>query len=278
MALADAGHLSVGDARLEYRWLRASTHGHRAITPAIVMLHEGLGSVATWRDFPSALCTATDCDVLVYSRAGYGGSSPCTLPRPLHYMHDEALEVLPRVLAHLGRRPVVLLGHSDGASIATIHAGSRHDADVAALVLIAPHFFTEDCGIASISKAAEAFRDGDLRARLARYHGDNVDLAFLGWSGAWLDPRFRAWDIREHLPGIHVPVLVVQGEADEYGTIAQVQAVRDAAAGPVEVAMLAGCRHSPHRDQPERTVALVARFLRRALLGSTSETWSPRAD
>ena len=271
MAEARPGFLAVGDARLEYELHRVS----RADGPLIVLLHEGLGCVATWRDFPRGLAAAAGCDVLAYSRAGYGGSSPCALPRPLRYMHDEALEVLPRVLEILDRRPLVLLGHSDGASIAAIHAGARRDTGVRGLILVAPHFFTEDSGIEAIARAARAYRDTDLRARLAGYHGDNVDCAFHGWSGAWLDPGFRAFDIREYLPRIDVPVLLIQGEDDEYGTTAQVDAVRDACPAPVSIELLARCGHSPHRDQPVRTLALAAAFFRGLGLSSASAAPPP---
>lgn len=274
MALAETGHLEIDDARLEYRLHRASS----VAGAIVVMLHEGLGCVAAWRDFPRQIGEATGCDVLAYSRAGYGGSSPCTLPRPLRYMHDEALEVLPGVLARLDGRPVVLLGHSDGASIAAIHAGTRRDTGIVGLVLIAPHFFTEDSGLAAIAAAARAYRESDLRTRLVRYHGDNVDCAFHGWSGAWLDPGFRAWDIREHLAGIAAPVLVIQGDADEYGTTAQIDAVRDGCRSPVQVEMLAACGHSPHRDQPQRTLALVRDFVRRLGVSSASAAPPPRSD
>lgn len=228
----------------------------------LVFLHEGLGCVARWRDFPERLAAATGCGAFVYSRRGYGGSEPCPLPRPLDYMTDEAIRVLPDVLDGIGLRRGILVGHSDGASIAALHAGLVHDPRIAGLVLMAPHFFTEPMGLRSIAEARAAYVEGDLRVRLARYHAD-VDAAFLGWNGAWLDPGFAGWDIRGPLADIAVPVLAIQGEADQYGTRAQVDVVAERVPAPVEVAVLADCRHAPFLDQPERTLDLVGGFVRR---------------
>jgi pimeloyl-ACP methyl ester carboxylesterase len=253
------GFLEVAGQRLEVR--RAGPPPDRA--PSIVMLHEGLGCAAQWRDFPERLAAATGHGVVAYSRAGYGRSSPCALPRPLSYMHDEALDVLPALLEPVGFREGVLLGHSDGASIAAIYAGARRDPRLGGLVLMAPHFFTEDMAIAAIAETKTAYEQGDLRERLAKHHGDNVDCAFWGWNGAWLDPEFRRWDIRGYLPGIQVPLLVLQGEDDQYGTAAQIEAARAGCPGPVETVLLPDCRHSLHRDQPERTLAEIAGFLAR---------------
>jgi len=228
----------------------------------VLMLHEGLGCTALWRDFPQRVAAATGWGVFAWSRQGYGWSDPCPLPRPLDYMSDEALRVLPEVMGAIGLRRGVLLGHSDGASIAAIYAGSVADHRIRGLVLMAPHFFTEPSGLAAIAAAKEAYEQGDLRARLARYQAD-VDCAFCGWNDAWLDPGFAAWDITEPLAYIRVPVLAIQGEADQYGTRAQIGALEDELYCPLEVAMLADCRHAPHLDQPERTLALVSNFIRR---------------
>ncbi|HYD69799.1 alpha/beta hydrolase [Azospirillum sp.] len=251
------GFLDVAGARLEYRWIAPAAAGR----PALVFLHEGLGCVALWKDFPDRVAAATGCGALVYSRAGYGRSSPVPVPRPLRYMHDEGLEVLPALLDQLDLRNVVLVGHSDGASIALIHAGNDRAGRLSGAVVMAPHVFCEDVSVASIARAANAYRDGDLRAKLQRLHGDNVDCAFWGWNRAWLDKDFRAWTIEEHLPGIRVPLLVIQGTGDEYGTPAQVEAIRAQTGGPVEVLMLDRCGHSPHRDQPEATLAAVMHFI-----------------
>jgi pimeloyl-ACP methyl ester carboxylesterase len=256
----DSGFLSIGDQRLEYRMIGPQPDA----APTIVMLHEGLGCVGLWGDFPEKLQAATGAGVFVYSRAGYGQSSPVALPRPLDYMDGEAREVLPRLLDEIGFKRGLLLGHSDGASIAAIYAGSHQDHRVGGLVLIAPHFFTEDMGIASIVEARKAYAAGDLRARLARWHR-HVDNAFNGWNGAWLDPGFRAWDITEHLAYIRVPILVVQGEADQYGTVAQIEAAERECYCPVEVALLPGAKHSPQREAPQAMLKAVAEFVGRVM-------------
>jgi len=229
--------------------------------PTWVFLHEGLGSVSLWKDFPAALAQATGWGALVFSRAGYGASEPVSLPRPLDYMQREAREVLPEVLRAGGVREFFLFGHSDGASIAAVYAGDAPASGLRGLVLEAPHVFCEDLSVRSIAAAREAYEQGGLRERLSRHHRD-VDGAFYGWNGAWLDPGFRAWDITAFVPGIRVPTLVLQGEDDEYGTRAQVDAFRGIQA-PLEVAMLERCGHSPHRDQREQVLALAVAFARR---------------
>src|SRR3954453_20713959 len=231
MTLSDSGFLQIGLHRLEYKML--GPRPERA--PTIVMLHEGLGCVGLWGDFPEKLQQATGCGVFVYSRSGYGRSSPVPLPRPLTYMQDEASQTLPALLDAIGFRRGLLLGHSDGASIAAIYAGTQQDHRVGGLVLMAPHFFTEDDGIGSIAEAKKAYETGDLRPRLARWH-ENVDNAFYGWNGAWLHPDFRKWDITEQLAYIRVPILIVQGENDQYGTVKQIETAERDCYCPVEVA------------------------------------------
>jgi len=260
MTLADQGMLDLGPMRLEYRMI-----GPRPdVAPTIVVLHEGLGCVGLWGDFPDRLQQATGAGVFVYSRAGYGQSSPVALPRPLTFMHEEAREVLPKVLDAIGFQRGLLLGHSDGASIAAIYAGSVQDHRVRGLVLIAPHFFTEDMGIAEIARAKEAYATTDLRARLARWHAD-VDNAFRGWNDAWLDPAFRTWDITEPLAYIRVPILIVQGEDDQYGTVRQIEVAREECYCPVEVALLPGVRHAPHREASALLLDTVSEFADRLL-------------
>ena len=229
--------------------------------PEMVLLHEGLGSVGLWRDFPARLAAATGRAIFAYSRAGYGQSAGITLPRPLSYMHDEARATLPRVLDALAARRVILLGHSDGASIAAIHAASAttEEHEIAGLVLIAPHFFVEDISIASIAAAREAYENGDLRARLARYHRD-VDAAFRGWNESWLDPGFRAWRIDDLLPAISAPVLIIQGAADEYGTMAQISAARAKLARPPRVVIIPGAGHSPQFSDAEAVITAIGDF------------------
>ncbi len=230
--------------------------------PTLVLLHEGLGCVTLWRDFPERLAAATGFGVFAYSRAGYGASDPTPLPRPLDYMTREAIETLPALLDAIGFRRGVLLGHSDGASIAAIYAGRIADFRVRGLALMAPHFFTEPSGLAAIADARAAYETGDLKARLAKRHA-NVDVAFRGWCDAWLDPRFAAWNISDVIDYWRVPALVVQGSDDQYGTLAQVREIEARAYSPVDVEIFEGCRHSPHIEQPVRTLAAVADFCAR---------------
>ena len=253
--------ISVNNLRIEATW-----HGpppQRA--PTLVLLHEGLGCVAMWRDFPQQLAERTGYGVLVYSRPGYGRSDPVPLPRLLTYMHDEAFEVLPAVLDQANIRKAILVGHSDGASIATIYAGGRQDFRVRGLALLAPHFFVEDTSVASIAAAKDAFENGNLRQRLARYHGDNVDVAFRGWNEAWLDPAFRDWRIDDYLAHVRVPILVIQGRDDQYGTVAQLELAETDSYCPVETLLLDDCGHSPHGDQPGGTLDAIATFSHRVL-------------
>lgn len=227
--------------------------------PALVFLHEGLGSVALWKDFPARVADATGCPVLVYSRAGYGRSSPAPLPRAPDYMHVEALTVLPALLDRLGIADPVLVGHSDGASIALLHAGSG-SRPVRALVALAPHVFVEDMSIASIDEVRRQYETTDLREKLARRHAD-PDAAFRGWNDIWLAPAFRSWNIEACLPGVRCPLLLIQGRDDEYGSAAQLDAIERQVGGKVARIELADCRHSPHRDQPEATLAAIADFV-----------------
>jgi pimeloyl-ACP methyl ester carboxylesterase len=230
----------------------------------IVMLHEGLGCVALWRDFPSQLAEATGLGVFAYSRAGYGQSDPTSLPRSLDYMTREARETLPAVLEAIGFERGILLGHSDGASIAAIYAGAVEDFRVRGLVLMAPHFFTEESGLAAIVRARDMYENGDLRARLAKYHRD-VDNAFRGWNDAWLDPGFKSWNIAETIDYWRIPVLAIQGDDDPYGTLAQTREIENRIYSPIDVEILQGCKHSPHTEQPAKTLAAVADFCARLI-------------
>lgn len=249
--------LKLEEGRLEYLW-----HGPGpAEAPTLVFLHHGLGSAELWSDVPEALAARTGAGALVYSRFGYGASDPRALPWPVEFMHREALDVLPRILAALAIRDTVLIGHSDGASIALIHAGSVASAGLRGLVLEAPHVFAEPGCLASIAETRERFGTGDLRARLERYHGDNVDIAFHGWAGAWLDPGFRDWNLEAFLAGIRVPALVVQGTADPYGTLAHLRAIERQASAPVETLVLEGVGHAPHREAREAYLDRVAGFV-----------------
>jgi pimeloyl-ACP methyl ester carboxylesterase len=258
--LADQGFIELPTMRLEYRMIGPRPDE----APTIVLLHEGLGCVGLWGNFPEKLAEATGSGVFVYSRAGYGQSSPVKLPRPLTFMHEEANSVLPRLLDTIGFRRGLLVGHSDGASIAAIYGGSVQDHRVRGLVLMAPHFFTEDMGIAEIARAREAYATTDLRQKLARWHAD-VDNTFKGWNDAWLDPEFRKWDITEPLAYIRVPVLIIQGENDQYGTVKQIEVAQQECYCPVDVALLPGIKHSPHREAPDATLRTIAEFSNRLL-------------
>jgi pimeloyl-ACP methyl ester carboxylesterase len=255
MTLAPSGFLRIGDADLEYRMIGPSPEQ----APTVVLLHEGLGSAALWGDFPERLQAATGAGVFVYSRAGYGASSPVKLPRPLDYMHREALKVLPKLLDAIGFRRGLLLGHSDGASIAAIYVGGIQDHRVRAIALIAPHFVVEDISVASIAEIKTSYETTELRAKLARWHKD-VDNAFYGWNGAWLDPKFRAWDISEYLAYIRVPVAIIQGADDRYGTMRQVEVAQEECYCPVDVTLLNGAGHSPHREAPGATLHAISDF------------------
>ena len=226
----------------------------------LILLHEGLGCTRLWRDVPEALANATGYGVFAYSRAGYGQSDPTELPRPLDYMTVEGVDVLPEVLDAIGVRSAVLLGHSDGATIAAINAGQVADSRVTAIVLIAPHFFTEMAGLAEIANAREAFETGDLRQRLSKYHRD-PDNAFRGWCDSWLHPEFKAWNVAAVLDQIKVPVLAIQGREDPYGSLAQIDAVTSRVTlAPVTTLILDECRHAPHLEHGPTVISSIAGF------------------
>lgn len=227
--------------------------------PTLVLLHEGLGCAALWRDFPERLAQATGFGVFVYSRAGYGQSDPVPLPRPLDYMTREAVNVLPKVLDAVGVRDAVLLGHSDGATIAAIHAGTVPDKRVRGLVVLAPHFFTEEIGLTEIARAKVAYETTDLPQKMARYHRD-PDNAFWGWNGAWLDPGFKAWNVAHVLDSLTVPTLAIQGAQDQYGTLAQIEVIARRSPSPVSQVILPDTRHAPHLEAPEATLAATVQF------------------
>jgi pimeloyl-ACP methyl ester carboxylesterase len=239
-----------------YEWIGTSTSGK----PALVFLHEGLGSIRQWRDFPAKVAAATGCRALVYDRYGYGQSDVLAeRKRSVRFMHDEALEALPDLLKSLQVENPLLIGHSDGASIALIHAGAGHA--VRGVVAMAPHVFIEPLCLDSIVTAAQAFETGDLGEKLGRYHRD-ARKTFYGWADVWLDGGFKSWDIRDdYLPHIKCPVLAVQGTDDLYGTMAQLDEVARRVKGPCELMKLKDCGHAPFREQPEKTLAAVTRFV-----------------
>ncbi len=255
--------LSVEGVRLETK--RVVPDSAPPGRPTLLLLHEGLGCVAMWRDFPEQLAQRTGCPVMTYSRRGYGKSDPCELPRPVTYMHHEGQQTLPAFIAAARLDDYILVGHSDGASISLIHAGTSADKNLLAMVSMAPHVFTEEKTLKSIEQAKLAYQQGKLREALARYHGDNVDCAFLGWNGAWLHPDFVAWNIEAFLPGIQVPQLLIQAEDDPYGTDVQLDAIVNQSAGTVEVRLLPDCGHSPFRDQPESTLDAIVAFVNKII-------------
>jgi len=261
-SLSPTGFLRIGVSDLEYRMIGPAPEQ----APTIVMLHEGLGSAALWGDFPEKLQATTNAGVFAYSRAGYGASSPVKLPRPLDYMHVEALDVLPKLLDAIGFRRGMLLGHSDGASIAAIYAGSHQDHRVQGIALMAPHFIVEDISVTSIAAIRQAYETTGLKAKLARWHRD-VDNAFYGWNGAWLDPQFRGWDISEYLAYIRIPLVVLQGVDDQYGTMRQVEIPREECYCPVDVVVIPGAGHSPHREAPGTTLDAISEFANAVLCG-----------
>jgi pimeloyl-ACP methyl ester carboxylesterase len=252
---AESRFVDLAGVRLE-----TACHGPSpGVAPTLVLLHEGLGCVALWRDFPEKLAAETGLGVFAYSRAGYGRSDTVPLPRPLDYMTREACDVLPRLLDAIGFRRGVLIGHSDGASIAAIYAGVRADARLAGQVLIAPHFFAEPEGLQAIAKAEQAFVQGDLREKLSKYHAD-VDAAFWGWNRAWLDTEFQRWSIAEYIDRWTTPTLAIQGDNDPYGTMKQIDEITRRARAPVESLVLPGCGHAPQFERREATLAAIVEF------------------
>jgi pimeloyl-ACP methyl ester carboxylesterase len=249
------GFLEVFGKSLEYAIFGPSP----ADAPTIVMLHEGLGCVALWRDAPAQISAATGCGVLVYSRSGYGQSDLTDLPRPLDYMTEEAVAVLPKILEAIAPKQCILLGHSDGATIAAIYAGSVIDHRVRGLVLMAPHFFTEPEGLTQISLAKKEYENSGLKLKLSKYHRD-PENAFNGWNNVWLDPNFEDWNVSEVIDYLRIPILAIQGLEDEYGTEAQISELENRSYSPVDVVMLADCGHSPLEDARELTVAEITTF------------------
>jgi len=257
-AIADPGkhlfHLTVQGRSLEILRLPAKNQA----APELVFLHEGLGSVSLWKDFPARVAHATGCPVTVYSRYGSGDSELLTSPHAVTYMHDEAQKTLPDLLAQLKIENPILVGHSDGGSISLIYAGTFHH--VRGLILLAPHVFVEDLSVQSIAEAKVRFETTNMPEKMARHHKDAA-RTFWAWNDIWLHPEFRHWNIEEYLPRISCPILAIQGRDDQYGTMAQVEAIARQAGGPVEILALDDCRHSAHRDQPEAVLDAICRFV-----------------
>jgi pimeloyl-ACP methyl ester carboxylesterase len=259
---ADTFFLQAAGRRLRAQWIEGPDAAPRA--PCLVFLHEGLGSIPQWRDFPHALCRMTGLPGLVYERWGFGGSERLTLPRPKDYITAEAEVALPEVLAACGISRPVLIGHSDGGSIALLYAAAYPD-NVAGVISEAAHVFVEDVGLDGIREAEARWRTGDLRERLARYHGENTETMFRGWTETWLRPEFRAWRITDSLPLITAPLMVIQGADDEYGTPRQVETIASGVSGPVETYLVPDCGHSPHLDAQEQVLERMAGFITRLI-------------
>ncbi len=244
--------------RVSAKRLEIALYPPTSADATIVMLHEGLGSVAMWKDFPERVAKATGCGVLVYSRYGHGKSGRLAEKRPVDFMHHEAKVVVPEILADNNVQRPILLGHSDGASIALIYAGTRPER-VRGLILEAPHVFVEEFGLRSTRAIRKLYESGDLPKKLSRYH-DHVDEMFRGWNDIWLDPQFRDWNIEEYLGAITCPTLVIQGENDEYGTLAHAEAIQQRMPG-AQALILPNCGHSPHRDQRELILDAISKFV-----------------
>jgi pimeloyl-ACP methyl ester carboxylesterase len=253
---AHAAMILPDGPRLDTAWW-----GQRDATrPTLVLLHEGLGSIELWRDFPARLVHATGLAAFAYTRLGYGRSGPCEMPRPVDYLHREALEVLPRVLDAEGIADCILVGHSDGATIAAIHAGVAHDPRVRGVVLIAPHYFVEPLCVEVLGQVRETYESSGLRRRMQRYH-DDVDMAFRGWNDIWLSSQFRDFDLSAELAGITVPVLQIQGTDDAYATWAQPEMAERLVRGPIRTVAPAA-RHAPHLEAVDETLGEIASFVR----------------
>ena len=254
-------YLTAAGRRLEYRWIQPRGPG----LPALVFLHEALGSAGQWREFPDRLAARTGAAALIYSRAGHGRSAPSSGARGYQLFAEEALVALPEVLAARAISHPILVGHSDGATIALVHAASK--ASVArALILEAPHVFVEEATLAGVAQARDAFASGPLRAKLARWH-DQVDPMFGRWADTWLDPTFRDWTMEEMLAKVRCPTLVIQGELDQYGTPAQVHAICREVSGPVESLIIPGVRHAPHAERGSQVLDAMAEFIDRVIRG-----------
>ncbi len=255
MAPTSDGFFKARGARLEYQYWCGDKN------TTLVLLHEGLGCLDLWRDVPDKLNAATGCPVLAYSRTGYGRSDRAGIPRSPMYMHDEALKVLPTVLDQAGVERPLLVGHSDGASIALIYAGSEFADGLVGVSTLAPHVFVEDCTLDGIRAARSAYLTSALRDRLMRYHGERVDNAFWGWNQIWLSSTFRAWNIEAYLPNVRVPVQVIQGIDDAYGTLEQLQKMESGLIQPIEQHVFDRCGHAPHRDRSDETFEAIIRFV-----------------
>ena len=257
--LSSSRFLTIDKKKIEYQWIEPTRPNY----PTLIFLHSGLGCVALWRDFPAQLAAETGCGALVYSRFGYGQSDSAELPRPATYMHHEALDTLPKIIRALGISDHILIGHSDGGSIALIYAGDVAPPTLRGVITEAAHVFNEEICIASIHKTREAYLTTEMPEKMAKHH-KYPDATFWGWSDAWLHPDFWHWNIESYLPTIQAPLLVMQGLDDQYGTLAQVDAiVAGVSEGRTEKLLLAECQHTPHREQTEQTLTKMSAFVQK---------------
>ena len=254
----ELGHVEIDSCELEYLWCRETVDPFQR---TVVFLHEGLGCVQSWGDFPQLLAASTGLAVLAYSRAGYGGSGSTSTPRAPDWIHHEALVVLPALLEKFEIESYILIGHSDGASIGIIYAGSKRQGHLQGLILMAPHVFLEQISLTGIDHARLMYQTADLRDKLVRYHGSQVDGAFWGWNNFWRRPDIRDWNIEDSLDKIDLPVLVIQGADDEYGSIAQLDSIESRVPVEVERHFLENVGHSPYREQPEFVLNTINRFI-----------------
>ncbi len=257
-------YLTVGKKKIEVAYHGTFNTGR----PVLIFLHEGLGCVALWKDFPERLSRRTGCPALVYSRPGYGKSDPCRLPWKINFMHTQAIGFLPEVIKAAGIESYILIGHSDGGSIALIYSGHYRDPFQAGLLTLAAHVFCEPVCTNSIQKAREKFENKDLESRLERYHGSNTRCAFYGWNDTWLHPRFVHFNIEKYLPRIDVPFLAIQGSHDPYGTISQLDSIRRHCPD-AETVLLERCGHAPHISHPDMTLDIMAAHVQACLPCST---------
>jgi pimeloyl-ACP methyl ester carboxylesterase len=255
MDWCERGFLTIDGVRLEY----SCSGPPPSDAPTAILLHEGLGCVDLWRDFPGALAKTLDCGIFSYSRQGYGASDPVPLPRPLNYMTLEAINILPKIIERLSPIHFQLIGHSDGATIAAIYAGDIGHDKLSGITLIAPHFFVEDMGITQIEAARHAFETTDLPGKLGKYHRD-AENAFYGWNQSWLHPDFRSWDVQDVIEKITTPILAIQGMNDQYGTLLQIEAIKERARVSLGVEILQDCKHSPHLEHPTKVLGAIKTF------------------
>lgn len=250
-------HLTVGTKKLEIIRINAAIKNR----PTLVFLHEGLGCALAWKDFPQIISDAVKCPAVVYSRFGYGGSDPDPLPWKINFMHTHAKMILPEVLASAGIDDHILIGHSDGGSIALIYAGLYHPKGLRGMVTLAAHVFCEQLSVDSIFQAKVHYETGALKKGLEKYHGRNTENAFRGWNDVWLNPVFMKWNIEKYLPKIDVPLLALQGEDDQYGTYRQLESIKNSVRN-VKTDLIKDCRHAPHREQPAVTSGQITRFIK----------------